>query len=61
MTSVIQVTQINGDVVVGKGEVLFDPSEEAVYVYGDDGTHTVFNFRAISHYTVAPRDDESDE
>ncbi|AGI61726.1 hypothetical protein M614_gp45 [Mycobacterium phage BTCU-1] len=57
----VRVHLDNGLIAAGTGEVLFEPSDGAVYVMGNDGAHTVFNFDHITHYVVVPIDDEKEE
>ncbi|QJD52099.1 hypothetical protein PBI_MA5_47 [Mycobacterium phage MA5] len=57
----VRVHPDNGLIAAGTGEVMFEPSDGAIYVMGDDGAHTVFNFRHVTHYVVVPLDEEKQE
>ncbi|AEJ92068.1 hypothetical protein [Mycobacterium tuberculosis] len=54
----VRVHLENGLIAIGQGEVIFQPDEGALYVLGDDGAHTVFNFRHVSHYVIVPNDEK---
>ncbi|AOT25490.1 hypothetical protein KIP29_gp53 [Mycobacterium phage BabyRay] len=54
----VRVHLENGLVAVGSGEVILQPDEGALYVLGDEGAHTVFNFRHVTHYVVVPNQDK---
>ncbi|AQT28448.1 hypothetical protein KIP30_gp48 [Mycobacterium phage Pistachio] len=56
--STVRVHLENGLIAIGQGEVIFQPDEGALYVLGDDGAHTVFNFRHVSHYVIVPNDEK---
>lgn len=44
---------------VGFGEVIFRPEERSIYLLGDDGTHTVYNFDRVKCYEATPVDEVS--
>lgn len=57
--SVLQVFTESG-MAVGIGEVIDQPDEGdgRLYLLGEDGTHTVFNMRFVTHYVVRPYTEE---
>ncbi|AIS73720.1 hypothetical protein SEA_PANAMAXUS_45 [Mycobacterium phage Panamaxus] len=59
--SIVRVFLESGLVAVGQGEVILQPDEGALYVIGDDGAHTVFNFRHVTHYTITPNEEKNEE
>ncbi|AHJ88705.1 hypothetical protein PBI_RHYNO_47 [Mycobacterium phage RhynO] len=60
--SVVQVFTETG-MAVGVGEVIdaHDEGDGRLYVLGEDGTHTVFNMRFVTHYVVRPYNPEEKE
>lgn len=56
MSNLYQLTveYIDGWSSIGFGEIIFRPEERAIYLLGDDGTHTVYNFDRVRSYEAIP-------
>lgn len=55
----LTVDFIDGWSSVGFGEVIYRPEERAIYLLGDDGTHTVYNFDLVKCYEAVPVEEVS--